>query len=386
MSAIRYPVSRPHTSPADLGAVVEALTRGQLSQGTSVEAFEQAFADWLGVRHCVACSSGTAALHLALLAAGVGPGDEVIVPDLTFVATANAVAYCGARPVLCDVDPERWTITWSRATALITPRTRAIIPVHLYGEPVDVGALTAALRGVDAQPIAIIEDAAQALGAWHSPDPDAHAGTLGHLGTFSFYGNKLITAGEGGAVVVDSDDYAARLRLLRGQAMNPARRYYHDAVGYNYRMTELQGALLGSQLADIQNAIEARWDLERWYDLALENVPVVLQRRSAGAICWTYTVLLPEGTDRDRVQAALLAEGIDTRPAFVPLHRLPMYRMTPLTHTRTVEADVLLTDNQFPHASAVGDRGLSLPTYRGLAEGDVQYICGVLAAAIGAAS
>ena len=363
---IRFPVSRPSLGVPERTRVLTALAEGQLSQGRQVEQFERAFAEWIGVREAVATMNGTVALHLALAALGVGPGDEVIVPALTFVATANAAAYCGARVVLVDVDPATWCLDPAEVLKVVLRRTRAIIPVHLYGHLADVRAIenAAARRAFPASPIAVIEDAAQSHGASLN---GVRTGSLSRCGTFSFYGNKILTCGEGGMVTTDDAALAQTLRLLRGQGMDSRRRYYHPVVGYNYRMTELQGAVGLAQVEHADEHVAARRGIAEGYQAALAESGVEWQTPLAGSrpVWGLFTVLLPRGVDRAWVMQELRAQGIDTRPAFVPLCQLPMY----------AEAH---TDRRFPVATDIGRRGLSLPTYRGLHVNDIGEIAAAL--------
>lgn len=369
---IHYPVSRPSFGVAEIAGVARALDQGQLSQGPAVRQFEADFAAAIGARYAIATMNGTVALHLALAALGIGPGDEVLVPALTFVATANAVTYCGATPVICDVDPATWCLSPDEVRRLGTPRTRAIIPVHLYGNLADVPRLARAARDLEvryghaAGTIAIVEDAAQAHGATLN---GCYAGTLGRLGTFSFYGNKILTTGEGGMVVTNDAALAERCYLLRGQGMDPDRRYYHPVLGYNYRMTELQGALGVGQVADFAAHVEARRQIRKWYRAALDKTGIefVWQQAIPGSdpAWWLNTLLLPAQVVPEAAAAALLYRGIETRPAFICLHHLPMYQQAsgarPLVN-----------------AEMIAEGALSFPTYRGLTEADVEEICQTL--------
>ncbi|MGB8511125.1 MAG: DegT/DnrJ/EryC1/StrS family aminotransferase, partial [Pyrinomonadaceae bacterium] len=222
------PVAAPVLAGREKEYVADCMESGWISSsGKYVELFEAAFAKFCGVRHAVACCNGTVALHLALVALGVAPNDEVIVPTLTFVATANAVTYCGARPVFVDSEPETWNLDPAQVEAKITSRTKGIIAVHLYGQPAEMDALRAVARR---HGLFLLEDAAEAHGALYKGRP---AGSLGDVAAFSFYGNKIIATGEGGMVTTDDDALAARVRLLRGQGMDTERRYWFPVVGYN---------------------------------------------------------------------------------------------------------------------------------------------------------
>lgn len=351
---MRYPVSRPSVGPRELQLVTECVMQNQLTQGPMVAEFEARFAEKMECSYAVACSSGTTALHLALAALGLGPGDEVLVPDLTFVATANAVRYTGAAVVLVDVDPYSWCLDVDKARMKVTPRTRAIVPVHLYGQPCD---MTALALFAEAHALLIIEDAAQGLGGMYGNVP---LGTLGDAGTFSFYGNKIITTGEGGMVVTDSVETAEKLRLLRGQGQSATTRYFHTVLGYNYRLTDLQAAFGIAQLEAFDAHLAQRQAVFAAYRQRLTSVGLMCIPPSGAP--WLFTVILPDNVSRPRVQASLLEQGIDTRPVFVPLHRLPMYAGNG-------------SDADFKVASYLGDHGLSLPTYPYLSTTGVDFIC-----------
>jgi perosamine synthetase len=363
-TGIRIPVSQPCLSLLEHQLVRECLQRNQLSQGPMVARFEREFAEWLGVKHAIAVTSGTTALHLALVALGIGPGDEVLVPDLTFVATANAVSYTGAVPVLVDVDPATWCIDPVDIARKITRRSRAIIPVHLYGVPCDYST---------SAPLLVIEDAAEGLGGSYPSGRKLGAcGGSCDIGCFSFYANKCLTTGEGGMVVTDSDLLNERLRTLRGQGTRTGDpRYYHAVRGFNYRMTELQAALGVGQLSHLDEMLEARREVMlRYADMLYRQLhddrhggwdapPCVATQYYAP---WQFTFAVPDGLSRNGLAAHLLAHGIDTRPAFVPLHRLPMYQYE-FSDSGYLRGNGPLDDSRFPNASLIGDTALSLPTY-----------------------
>lgn len=343
--------------------MLDCLDSGWISSiGEYVERFESLFARFCGASHAIATANGTVALHLALASLDLGPGDEVLVPGLTFVATANAVAYTGATPVLVDVDRATWTIDPEDAARMITARTRAIIPVHLYGHPANLDALRALAARHN---LRIIEDAAQAHGACYNGAP---VGALGDVGTFSFYGNKVLTTGEGGMVVTNDPTIARRARHLRGQALDPTRRYYHAEIGFNYRLTNVQAAIGCAQLEQVDVILRRRAELAAAYDARLAGVrglgfqPVAPW---AAPICWMYSVVIDEATfgmTRDDVAEALRARRIETRPFFVPLHDLPPYRSEPL-----------------PVSAALGRSGLNLPSGNTLAAADIDRVCAALA-------
>lgn len=352
----KYPVARPSIGHREVSAVVASLGAGRLTQGEAVARFEQEFARYVGARYAVMCSSGTAALHLALLASGVQPGDDVLIPNITYVATANAVAYCGARPVPVDVRMDTWNIDLVDAASKMTARTTAILPVHLYGVPCDMHAMMAFAQ---AHALNIIEDAAESLGAmWGG----THTGTIGTAGIFSFYANKIITTGEGGCVVTNSPSVAARVRLLRGQGMDPDRRYWHPVRGFNYRMTDVAACIGLAQLERIEDFLTRR----RAVCAAYQSAALLDTSQDADSAPWMYTGLVPEDRERGEIMAALAAMGIETRPAFVPIHLLPMYA----------------GHRPFPVSVDIGVRGMSLPTYPELETHDVEYIIDALRRAL----
>lgn len=364
------PVAQPALIGHEREYVLDALAHGQLSAGPYVERFELTFAPLMGGVHGVACSNGTAALHLALLAAGIRPGDEVIVPDYTYVATANAVRYCGATPVLVDVNPHHWTVDAATVERAITPRTRAIIGVDLYGHPANWADLRTLADGREG--CVLIDDAAEAHGA----ELQVLGGTRSPLhwadaATYSFYGNKLVTCGEGGMVVTNDLGLAERMRLYRGQGQSPGRRYWHPVVGFNYRLTELQAAVALGQVEHLRWHLGQHRLVAAQYRGALTGSPVRLQQESdhVKSAWWVVAVELPTGVPRENIELRLRAQGIDTRPGFTPLHRLPMYQV----------AD---GDRDFPVASALGDRILILPTFAQLTMDQIDQVATTLRRAL----
>ncbi len=357
----RIPVAAPMLVGREREYVLDCIDSGWVSSaGKYLDLFEAKFAEFCGVKHAVACCNGTAALHLSLLAHGVGPGDEVIVPTLTFVATANAVTYCGARPVFVDSEPKTWNIDPARVEEKINPRTRGIIAVHLYGHPADMDVLRAL---ASRHGLFLIEDAAEAHGALYR---GRRVGALADAAAFSFYGNKIISTGEGGMVTTDDDALAARVRLLRGQGMDPERRYWFPVVGYNYRMTNLSAALGLAQMEQADWHLGRRLEIAARYKEGLRGVGALAwqsEQTWAAHAYWMFTAMLREGdaSRRDEVMARLEGRGVETRPVFHPVHLLPPYREGALG------ADC-------PVAERLATRGLSLPTWAGLAGEDVDYV------------
>ncbi|OLE77539.1 MAG: aminotransferase DegT, partial [Bacteroidetes bacterium 13_1_20CM_4_60_6] len=295
----RIPVARPQLGLREREYVLDCVESGWISSvGKYIAAFEERFARFCNVEHAIATNNGTTALHLALVALGVKPDDEVLVPTVTYIATANAVRYCHATPILVDVCADTMTIDPTQIEKKITGRTKGIIPVHLYGHPADMSAINEIARR---RRLWVLEDAAEAHGA---EVDKRRVGGLGTCGVFSFFGNKIITTGEGGAVTTSDPDLAARLRLHRGQGMDPKRRYWFEVVGYNYRMTNIQAALGLAQMEGVDAALAARDQIARWYGDALAPMAdrLILPRAKPGVrhVYWMYTVFLREGGEHRR--------------------------------------------------------------------------------------
>jgi perosamine synthetase len=360
----RIPVAEPSLSGNELKYVTECIeTRWISSQGPFVRRFEAKIAARLQVApdRVLAVSNGTVALHLALVALGIGPGDEVLVPDLTFAATINTVIQAGATPVIVDVDRPSWNMDPAAAAAAITPRTKAIMPVHLYGQPAEMDALMAL---AERHKLLVIEDAAEAMGSRYRNRP---CGAIGDAGTFSFFSNKLITTGEGGAVVFRDAASAQRARMLRDHGMDPKKRYWHLEIGYNYRLTNLQAALGCAQIEQLDAFLDRKIEVARGYERALGPVSgVTLPAPLPGLLnsFWAYSIIVDTaalGLSRDDLMARLDRAGIETRPLFYPLHEMPPYRH-------------FAGNRAFPVTSALSGGGLSLPSAVTLGAGDVDYI------------
>lgn len=351
----RLPVAEPFLGEEELRYVSECVLSGWVSSaGKFVSRFEGLFAERCGVDHAIAVSNGTAALHVALAALGVGPGDEVIVPALTFIATANAVTYTGARPVFADSEPVTWNVDPEAIAAAITSRTKAIVPVHLYGHPADLDAIVAAADGIP-----IIEDAAEAHGALYKGRP---VGSLGLAGTFSFYGNKIVTTGEGGIVVTNDAELAARIRVLRDHGMEPGRRYWHPVLGFNYRLTNLQAALGVAQLERLDEILDAKRRVSDRYSAGLNHLPgITLPPEAPWAtnVHWLYSILVD---DRDTVMDVLELAGIESRPFFTPIHQQPLYA----------------TGEPLPVAESLAGRGVSLPSAVTLSSAEIDRVVATL--------
>lgn len=329
------------------------------SVGRFIPAFERTFAEFCDVEHAVSCDTGTSALHLALLGYGVGPGDEVIVPSLTFVATANAVRYCGAEPVFVDSEPRTMNLDPELLEAAITPKTRAVIVVHLFGHPCDMDPINAVAAKHN---LVVIEDAAEAHGATYH---GRVTGGLADAATFSFFGNKIVSTGEGGMITTSNADLADRIRMFRGQGMDPARRYWFPVVGYNYRMTNIQAAIGLAQMENVKDHVEARFRVAAWYSRYLQAhlgfLELPREETWARHAYWMFTIVLSPSLahHRDQIMERMSAEGIETRPFFYPLHTLPPYRSAAV---------------HLPVAEQLSAAGIMLPTHALLTEEDVARV------------
>ncbi|MGB9115397.1 MAG: DegT/DnrJ/EryC1/StrS family aminotransferase [Bradyrhizobium sp.] len=357
MSDSFIPISKPFIGAREKELVLDALNSGWVSSiGKYIDEFEAGFARYCGTEYALAVSNGTTGLHLALAALDLQPGDEVIVPDLTFVATANAVAYTGATPIFADIDPDTLCIDPASVKSLISERTKAIIPVHLYGHPADMDALT---EIGEAHGVHIIEDAAEAHGAEYK---GRRVGGLGKCGVFSFYGNKIITTGEGGMLTTNDRDFYLRAKRLRDHAMSPRRRYFHEERGFNYRITNLQAALGVAQLERIDDFLGRRAEIMGWYNSEIaisDSVRLNRVKNWAKSAFWMVCLEVDrlDEAGRDAFMQALKARGIDSRPYFCTMSSMPMYKQPPL-----------------PVSARKARIGLNLPSYYELTKRDVQRI------------
>lgn len=346
-------------------AALAVLGSSQFVLGKFVEAFEQRFAAYCGAEQAIGVNSGTSALHLGLLAAGVGPGDEVITVPFTFVATAAAIHYCGARPVFVDIDPVSFTMDPARIEPAITPRTKAILPVHLYGQPADMDPILDIARR---HGLAVIEDAAQAHGAEYK---GRRVGSLGDLGCFSFYPGKNLGAyGEGGAVVTSNPEYARTIRMLRDWGQS--RRYHHDLKGFNYRMEGLQGAILGVKLTHLDRWTEARRANAEVYRRLLEGsgVRIPMEAPYARHVYHVFAIRTPE---RDALAQELNAQGIQTGIHYpIPVHLQKAY------------ADPQYKRGYFPHSEAAAAEVLSLPMFPELRSEQIEEVSAAVLSGVSA--
>lgn len=356
----RIPLAYPLFNGNEKKYVIDCIESSWISStGKYIHQFEEKFAEFCGTQYGITCANGTVALHLSLLAYGIGPNDEVIVPTLTYIATANAVTYCGARPVFVDSEPETWNIDPNKIEEKITNKTKGIIVVHLYGHPVDMDPIIDLAKRYN---LFIIEDAAEAHGGKYK---NKKMGSIGDIGCFSFFGNKLITTGEGGMLTTNDSYLNEKIRLLRGQGMDPNKRYWFPVVGYNYRMTNLQAAIGLGQLENISFHLKRRREVAslyyKYFSNLLDIIEVPIEKGWAHHSFWMFSILLKDGVkvSRDRLIELLELDQIETRPLFYPMHILPPYKET---------------TNDYPIAEDIALKGLTLPTHSLLTEENIKYI------------
>lgn len=364
---MRIPLSSPDITEADIQAVVSVLRTPRLSIGPKMVEFERAIADFVGVRHGIAVSSGTAALHLCLDALGVGEDDEVILPSFTFIAAGNAVLYQRARPVFVDIDPFTLNLDPAKLEQRITPKTRAIIVVHTFGYPANLDAILAIARNYG---LPVIEDACEALGARYRGRP---VGGIGNFGVFGFYPNKPITTGEGGMVVTRDSQMADTIRALRNQGRRGSDGWLeHRLLGYNYRLSELNCALGLEQMTRIGEILDRRSAIAQQYSEELQAIPEVTTSPlniSDGRVCWfVYVVRV---ASRDAILERLQQQGIGCARYFAPLHLQPLFAR--FVNSRD---DLKITEQ-------VATETLALPFFNALTREQIHEVCGALACAVG---
>src|SRR3569623_576930 len=357
----------PDSDVSVVAAVAEVVRSGQLSLVPHAVAFEHAVAGYAGARHGGAVSSGTAARHLCLLAAGVEPGDEVITSPFSFVASANCIMFCGARPIFADIEFESMNVDPAKMAAAVSPRTRALLPVHVFGRPCDMDAIVAlgAARGLP-----LVEDACEALGSHYR---GRAVGTFGQSAMFSFYPNKQITTGEGAVIVTDDDHIADKLRMLRnqGRSVYGGAWLNHEVLGYNYRMTEMSAALGASQTRRIDALLARRAAIAQAYAAALSDVPGVRlmnEGDDATRFSWFAAIArLDEGIDRNTVIGLLERAGVPARAYFAPIHLQPFYRET-----------YGYAPGDFPVAERVARSTLALPFHGAITPSEIARVCDAL--------
>ena len=359
------PVCEPKLGKKELENVIDCIKTNWISsKGKYITEFEEKFSQYCGAKYGIATSNGTTALHLALASVGIKSGDEVIIPDFTMIATANSVTYTGAKLVLVDSEPETWNIDPNKIEEKITERTRAIMIMHTYGHPVDMGPIMDIAKAHD---LLVIEDAAEAHGAEYK---GKRTGGLGDMGCFSFYANKIITTGEGGMVVTNNEEFAERARMLRDQAFEKGKRFWHRQLGFNYRLTNLQAAVGVAQFEHIDEFVETRRRNALYYNSLLEKVEGITfppEAKWAKNVYWMYTILIEKnfGLSRDDLMIRLKEKGVDSRRAFYPVHAQPLYAEQ-------------FTGQKFPVADQLSDKGVYLPSGNTLTKEQIDQVVEIL--------
>lgn len=361
------PVCEPFLSGKELGYVNDCLKTNWISsRGKYIDEFEQRFARYCGCKYGVSTTNGTVAIHLALVSLDIGPSDEVIIPTFTMIATAFAVAYTGAKPVLVDAEPETWNMDVSQIEARITPKTKAIIPVHIYGHPCDMEPI---MKIAQRHNLYVIEDAAEAHGAEYK---GKKAGGIGHVNCFSFYANKIITTGEGGMVVTNNAKIAERAMSLKDLAHSKQKRFLHTDIAFNYRMTNIQAAIGLAQFERIDELVERRRANAYLYNSLLKDIEEVRlppEKEWAKNVYWMYSILIEDGfgLSRDELMERLKEKGIETRAFFIPVHQQPAFQKMNL-----------FQDESYPVAEELSRKGLYLPSGSGLRKAEIQEVCMII--------
>jgi len=354
---IKIPVYKPYLNGNEKKYVNECIDSTWISsKGKFIQLFENSFADFLGANYASAVCNGTAALHLCLLSLGIGENDEVIVPTLTYIASVNSIKYTGAEPIFVDSCKESWQIDYNKITKKITKRTKAIMVVHLYGHPCEMDKIKEIAKEHD---LFIIEDCAEAIGSKYK---NKYVGTFGDISAFSFFGNKTITTGEGGMIVTNDKTLYERAVHLKGQGLAKYREYWHDIIGYNYRMTNICAAIGLAQLEQIDKIINKKRQIALWYKELLKSTKYTFHNELDNVYhsYWMCSILVDETSKRDKLREYLFSEGIETRPLFYPVHTMPMYSKKFEKHTI---------------AEDISWRGINLPSYPDLKYEEVEYIC-----------
>jgi perosamine synthetase len=358
----KIPIYQPSLAGREREYVNDCLDSTWISsKGKYIPLFEEGFARAVGVQHAAGVCNGTVALHLALVALGIGPGAEVIVPTLTYISSVNAITYTGATPVFVDSLPDTWQMDPADVARKVTPRTRAIMAVHLYGHPCDMTALCGLARE---HKLFLVEDCAEAIGTLYQ---GLHVGGFGDIGTFSFFGNKTITTGEGGMVVSNDKTLHERMVHYKGQGLAAHREYWHDVVGFNYRMTNICAAIGLAQLEQLDGFVARKREIAGRYRRNLAGSGITFHGEAPGTThsYWMCSILAERAEQRDPLREHLAQHGIETRPVFYPVHTMPIYAKAYQQH---------------PVAEDLGWRGINLPSWPGLSDAQVDFICGEILA------
>lgn len=356
----RVPVYRPQLGGNEKKYVNDCLdTEWISSKGKYINLFEDKFCEFIGVKYATAVSNGTTALHLALEALGISEGDEVIVPTFTYIASVSSIIYTGATPVFVDSDESDWQMSIEDLKNKITPKTKAIMVVHLYGHPNRMDEIMAIAREHN---LLVIEDCAESFGSTYK---GKHTGTFGDIATFSFYGNKTVTTGEGGMVVTNDYYLYDKTYHLKMHGVSSVRHYWHDVIGYNYRMTNICAAIGLAQLETAEKVIERKKQLAQRYNELLKGLPLTFQPELEGTTNahWMYTILVDNVKTRNALRDYLEAKSVETRPTFYPVHTMPMFSTQ---------------YNKFIVAEDLSIRGINLPSYPSISDEDLNYVCGCI--------
>ena len=361
---LKIPVAQPSIGSLELEYATEAISSSWISsRGPYINSVERKFESIFDVKHAIFVSNGTVALHLALIALDIAQGDEVICPTLTYIAPVNAITYVGATPVFVDCNSSDWCLDAQLVEDAITSRTKAIMVVHTYGQVAQMDALLALSRR---HGIPIIEDSAETIFGTYQGQM---TGTMDAIGTFSFFGNKVLTSGEGGLVVTNDDELASKVRLYMNQGASQSKKYLHEVIGYNYRGTNVQAAILQAQLERRSEIMDARWKIYRQYEERLGNIEGIQLQREFLSRCrspWLFSLLVAqrdETNTRDALSIYLEQNGIESRPFFFPIHKLPPYR------------HLYIPDENFTNSLNLADEGINLPTFFDLTPNQVDLIC-----------
>ena len=359
VNKLSIPVYRPFLGDGEKKYVAECMDTNWISsKGKFISQFETSFSNYLGIKQATAVSNGTVALHLALHTLGIGVGDEVILPTLTYIAAANSVAYVGAKPVFVDAHEDTWNIDPEKIISKITDRTKAILVVHLYGNPC---AMDEIIEICKKYKLLLIEDAAEAFGTLYK---GSFVGNFGDISTFSFFGNKTITTGEGGMVASNTDGLIDRAAYLKSQAVSKEKEYWHDEVGFNYRMTNICSAIGLAQLERADLILEKKQTIALWYQKFLNGCEVTFQKCENDCVnsYWMVSILMNNQKQRDGVRECLSKNGVETRPLFPPMHTMSIFK--------SVE--------KYPVAESLSNRGFNLPSFPDLSKKEVYEICEIV--------
>lgn len=355
---MQIPWVKPQLDEVERSFLVDAIDSTWISGGPFVDRLEGELKGYLQASHAICVSNGTTALHLAMLGAGIGHGDEVIVPNFTFVAPGNMAIAVGATPVFADIDPKTWCISVSSARSLIGPKTKAILAVHIYGNAAPVIELK---KLCDEKGILLIEDCAEGFASKLNA---SFLGTIGHIGTFSFHATKTMTTGEGGLVVCADEKTSEKMRVIRDHGMTPGKRYWHEEIGFNFRMTNFQAAIGCAQMTKVAEFLKKRFELHSLYRAKLRNTSFRLQEITPGCepVIWALGVDLGEGISRDAVIERMKIQGIETRPGFYPFSIMPPYQQ------------FKKSENEIENSVRISKRLICLPFFVGLTEREVDFI------------